>query len=146
MEGSRPDGQHPSSCSPCLRLLLYAATCHLGTDTRGPRAPPRRLGLFAFVARCKASHATPPVFATQNLLLFMTFLVLSYLTRGNQVAQSIRATCRDAQTSMEALHANAAHQQGMLSAAVSILDLAAGGGAFDQRGALQVTEDHVQVS
>ncbi|CAJ1456563.1 unnamed protein product [Effrenium voratum] len=65
---------------------------------------------------------------------------------GNQVAQSIRATNKDGQASMEALHANAAHQEGMMSAAVAILELAAGGGSFDESGQLQVTEDHVQVA
>ena len=45
---------------------------------------------------------------------------------------------------MEALHANAAHQQGILSAAVAILEMAAGSGSFDEQGQLQVTEDHVQ--
>jgi hypothetical protein len=32
----------------------------------------------------------------------------------------------------------------MLSAAVAILELAAGGGEFDSNGNLEVTEDHVQ--
>ena len=45
---------------------------------------------------------------------------------------------------MEALHANAAHQQGILSAAVAILEMAAGSGSFDEQGQLQVAEDHVQ--
>ena len=70
---------------------------------------------------------------------------LGWSGAGNQVAQSIRATNKGGQTSMEALHANAAHQQGMLSAAASILELAAGGGSFNEDGALQVSEDHVQV-
>ncbi|CAJ1334373.1 unnamed protein product [Effrenium voratum] len=52
------------------------------------------------------------------------------LLLGNQVAQSIRATNKDGQASMEALRANAAHQQGMMSAAVAILELAAGGGSL----------------
>eukprot|EP00435_Cladocopium_sp_Y103_P011419 s250_g3.t1 len=65
---------------------------------------------------------------------------------SNQVAQSIRATGKDGQSSMEALHANAAHQQGILSAAVAILEMAAGSGSFDEQGQLQVTEDHVQAT
>ncbi|CAJ1368307.1 unnamed protein product [Effrenium voratum] len=68
------------------------------------------------------------------------------LLLSNQVAQAIRATNKDGQASMEALRANAAHQQGMMSAAVAILELAAGGGSFDESGQLQVTEDHVQVA
>lgn len=59
------------------------------------------------------------------------------------MAQSIRAAGKEG-TSIEALHANAAHAQGMLSAAVAILELAAGGGEFDSNGNLEVTEDHVQ--
>lgn len=47
---------------------------------------------------------------------------------------------------METLHANAAHQQGILSAAVAILEMAAGSGSFDEQGQLQVTEDHVQAA
>ncbi|CAL1161923.1 unnamed protein product, partial [Cladocopium goreaui] len=58
----------------------------------------------------------------------------------------IRATGKDGQSSMGALHANAAHQQGILSAAVAILEMAAGSGSFDEQGQLQVTEDHVQAA
>lgn len=58
----------------------------------------------------------------------------------------IRATGKDGQSSMGALHANAAHQHGILSAAVAILEMAAGSGSFDEQGQLQVTEDHVQAA
>ena len=57
------------------------------------------------------------------------------------MAQSIRAAGKE---STEALHANAAHAQGMLSASVSILELAGGGAPFDAEGNLEITEDHVQ--
>ena len=79
-----------------------------------------------------------------QFLLGLGPTVLLFLNAGNQVAQSVRATSKDGQSSMEALHANAAHQQGMLSAAVSILELAAGSGSFDEGGNLQVTQHHVE--
>ena len=67
----------------------------------------------------------------------------SHRHAGNQVAQSIRASGKES-TPLEALHANAAHMQGMLSASVAILELAGGGGTFDTDGNLEITEDHVQ--
>ncbi|CAJ1454493.1 unnamed protein product [Effrenium voratum] len=67
------------------------------------------------------------------------------LLLGNQVAQSIRAAGSEG-SSLEALHANAAHAQGMLSAAVAILEMAGGGGKFDASGNLEITKDHVQVA
>ena len=65
------------------------------------------------------------------------------MARGNQVAQSIRAAGSEG-FSLEALRANAAHAQGMLSAAVAILEMAGGGGEFDASGNLEITKDHVQ--
>ena len=59
------------------------------------------------------------------------------------MAQSIRAAGKES-TPLEALHANAAHAQGMLSASAAILELAGGGGTFDAEGNLEITEDHVQ--
>ena len=59
------------------------------------------------------------------------------------MAQSIRASGKES-TPLEALRANAAHMQGMLSASVAILELAGGGGTFDTDGNLESTKDHVQ--
>jgi hypothetical protein len=95
---------------------------------------------FSFAVRlcCVASLLATPFFSLPGLVCLVCFLA------GNQVAQSIRATRKDGQTSMEALHANAAHQQGVLSAAVAILEMAAGHPSLDANAHLQVTEDHVQ--
>ena len=45
----------------------------------------------------------------------------------------------------EAMHANAAGLQGQLAAAISVLDLASGGGHTDATGELVITAEHVQV-
>jgi hypothetical protein len=90
---------------------------------------------FAVSLCCVASLLATPFFSLPGLVCFLA---------GNQVARSIRATRKDGQTSMEALHANAAHQQGVLSAAVAILEMAAGHPSLDANAHLQVTEDHVQ--
>ncbi|CAL1149707.1 unnamed protein product [Cladocopium goreaui] len=44
------------------------------------------------------------------------------------------------------MHANAAGLQGQLAAAISVLDLAGGGGHFDANGALIIKAEHVQVA
>ena len=64
--------------------------------------------------------------------------------QGNQVAQSVRAQ-QAATGEDEAMHANAAGLQGQLAAAISVLDLAGGGGHFDANGALTIKAEHVQV-
>ena len=66
------------------------------------------------------------------------------LPPGNQVAQSVRAQ-QAATGDDEAMHANAAGLQGQLAAAISVLDLAGGGGHFDANGALIIKAEHVQV-
>lgn len=60
------------------------------------------------------------------------------------MAQSVRA--QQASTGDdEAMHANAAGLQGQLAAAISVLDLASGGGHRDATGELVITAEHVQV-
>ena len=68
----------------------------------------------------------------------------NFFTRasGNQVAQSVRA--QQASGDCEAMHGFAATLQGQLSAAVALLDLAGGGGAFDATGQVKITADHVE--
>ena len=65
---------------------------------------------------------------------------------GNQVAQSIRAEQRaDDDTTLAALEANAAGQQGVHAALLAILDYAGGGGSLDpQCGLPIITTEHVQ--
>ena len=65
---------------------------------------------------------------------------------GNQVAQSIRATLRaDDDPTLSALEANAAGQQGVQAALVSVLDYAGGGGTLDETTGLPlITTEHVQ--
>ena len=63
---------------------------------------------------------------------------------GNQVAQSIRAQSYVDDILTAALHANASSHQGILAALIAVLDLAAGGGEFDDKGDLKVTAEHIQ--
>lgn len=62
-----------------------------------------------------------------------------------QVAQSVRAQ-QAGQPDIEAMHANAAGLMGQMAAAIAVLDMASGGGSFDQSGQVKITADHVLVS
>ena len=77
-------------------------------------------------------------------LLVSAYHMLATLPPGNQVAQSVRAQ-QAATGEDEAMHANAAGLQGQLAAAISVLDLAGGGGQFDANGDLVIKAEHVQV-
>ena len=72
------------------------------------------------------------LFATKPLAILPFEDEARKVMMGNQVAQSIRAEQRaDDDTTLAALEANAAGQQGVHVALLAVLDYAGGGGSFD---------------
>ena len=65
---------------------------------------------------------------------------------GNQVVQAIRAAQNSGDSSVAALHANAAGLQGVCAALVAVLEYAGGGGKLDDQGMPIIRVEHVHLA
>ena len=112
-----------------------------------PQPPPFCLGDGAGRAQTSLGHlgfAKKNIFSARFIVLPAVHPLFSHKLSLRQSSGAIRA--QQASTGDdEAMHANAAGLQGQLAAAISVLDLASGGGRRDATGELVITAEHVQV-
>lgn len=134
MELDGSDGPHQGRSQACLSAFPQPPPFCLGDGAGRAQTSLGRLG-FA-----KNIFFRPDSLRFQQSSLCFLTNCRCHCDAGNQVAQSVRA--QQASTGDdEAMHANAAGLQGQLAAAISVLDLASGGGHRDATGELVITAE-----